>query len=558
MSDTTADFLRGGATATAPMTAYGQGSGDPTADFLRAGASADNKPSLGTPNDQQGIFDRIKSDYQKRLNEGQQAIDAHNSGQQGSGLTALDYLGKVGFGTVADAGGEAIKSIASYAPQGVKNAVSNTVSNISNSPVGVAARAVGNQYQDLAQRYPNATRHVEAIADIGSVLAPEVPIKGTSIAGAAMDAAQTGGKAVGKFVGDAAKDLITSPEKPIVKGTLGDAAAADKAAASKAYNVSAAENVQFTPQALQDLSGKLTSLAPKADAEARVWNKSQAASHANDLLETMQKEPLTLNGALAQRSSINDSWKAAKRSGKDNEARMLSEVKDVLDKTMMNQDTATWQNANHLWAKAATKQDLADMVTSAEGRAQPANSLDTAINKYLNGWKGDVLPNNERAALQDVVNNTAKSELFKSVSGRLINHVATGVGARVGGIPGAIAGHLIGTYGSMFARDAAMTAKLKKLDTVFEAIDKRPSPSIAKSTAQRPMLSLPPPNIGTNFHVDSLGNISRTPNAASEVVNTKPNYNYPPSKPPQRTMGEIAKMPPYEAMKYLNNFRKNR
>jgi hypothetical protein len=331
--------------------------------------------------------------------------------------------------------------------------------------------------------------------------------------------------------------------------TLAQQAAKDKAAASIGYNGQA--DIPFSQDQVQGLKDNLSSLIPKRDASLRAWNSTAASGHVNDLLQSMETEPLTFDGALAQRSAINDSWSAATRAGKSAEANQINLVKDALDKTMVNPDTGSWQAANRQFGIAATKQDFSDMVDSAFDKAQPANSLDTSIGKYLNSWRGKTLTDGERSILEKLTQNSFGKELKKNIAGRLTSAVATGVGSAVGGVPGAVAGDLLGTFASKIARDSAMADKVTGLQKFFDEMDKRPMPSIPQAVpAPAAPLQLTGP--GAQMAVDSLGNVSQTPNPAHEIVNAQSrpivgtqSEPTPARKPP------VLQIPPKEQMSKL-------
>lgn len=423
----------------------------------------------------QGIGSRITQDYANRLGEGQQAIDAYNSGQQGALLTGVDYLGKVGFGTAADAAGEAAKSAASYAPQGLKDAVSSGVSAISNSPAGDAARYVGGQYQDFAQRHPDAARHAEAIANIGSVLAPEFPIKGTSLADTAVGAA----KKTGAFLKEAGQDLIKAPEGlPIPVKATGSLAKQAKAAASADYDVFESIGGGLHPDQVSKFSADINSLRPKDPAKAAIWDRGGVKDSIDTINSAVSGGELSFSGAQALRADVNNQLKMAYMAGDGTKASHLMQIKDKLTDVLTNPENAShlevaaknaWQSANHEFAKGSLLEDLELIAAKASGKAQPANSLDTAINNFLlNKKSSSALLPNERAALEDVVAKTQKGELLRASAGRIM----PAAGAALGGVPGFLVGH----YGSQLSRTTAEALKLKKLDRVYELINNRAAP----------------------------------------------------------------------------------
>lgn len=429
------------------------------------------------------FFGRIGQDYQNRVAQGQQAANAYVSGDQGKIMTGLDFAGKIGAGTGADAISEAAKSAYSYAPQGLKDAVSTGISALENSPPGLlatdAAHYLGNQYQDLAQRYPNAARHVEAATDIGSLLAPEVPFKGTSLAGAAVDAASSGSKALVEAIpqsmqlaaDDAGRAMATTSAREQQTAAL-------RKSASDLYQDSSSQDIKFGDQDAQNLNSALSALQPKTDLEQRSWASSGAARQAQDIQASLATEAPTLNGLLAKRNELNSEIKVATRSGNDAEAYKLGRVKDAMDETMMNGETETWQLANHQWAQQAILGDTDEIVNKALTRVQPANSLDTALNNYLGSYKSNGLSDEEWQALKNVTNNSSFDKLRKGAASGLLKFSTGAVGAHAGPV-GAAAGYLMGHYGSEFLKDSAMAAKVEKLDKFRELIMSREPPVTA-------------------------------------------------------------------------------
>lgn len=396
---------------------------------------------------------RVGEDVNKRLEASKNAPDLANF---------LISSARIGVGVPADITSEVVKSGYNMLPEAIQQ------------PIEKAGRAVIEQplvqksikyAEQKAKEYPTVANALGLASEL-PVGAIATKISGT-VAGKGLGA---GRKAINEL-----SDRFAT-EKAVSKIPT---AAQDKAVANRLYGMSEQADIQFQPENLNKLNDNLSKLVPKTDAEKRAWGKSVASKYVQDLQETMQVEPLTLNGALAQRTALNDEISAAYRAGKNAEANNLMKVKDALDETMTNPETGAWQEANYVWGKASTKQDLEDMVKFAEDKAQPANSLDTAISNYIRK-KGKTLSEQEKLALKAVIGSGGFKEVGKNLGSRLISYVATGVGAGVGGLPGAIAGNLIGTYGSMFARDLTMINKLKKLDKVFEIIDNRPMKGFKK------------------------------------------------------------------------------
>lgn len=427
-----------------------------------------------------GFIDRVKQDYQNRVSEGQQAADAYEAGQQSLPLTYLDFAGKIGAGTGADVIGEAVKSAADYAPQGLKDAASSTLHFLANTAPGReaidAAHYIGGKYQDIAQRYPNAARHVEAAANIGGLLAPEFPVKGTSVAGSVVDKAAE----AKKFLTSAGKDLIEAPPKAAIQVpdrsmTLGKQA---KEAAAADYNYFDEIGGGINKDQVGALSDNINSLRPKDPAKAAIWDRSGIKDTLDTVNEALKGGELSFSGTQALRADVNSKLKMAYMAGDSTKANHLLEIKQHLTDVLTNPDSAShldieaknaWGRANHEFAKGSLLEDLELLAAKAAGKAQPANSLDTVINNFLNDKKlSSALRPHERAALEDVVKKTHSGELLKSGATRLLSTV----GAATGGVTGFLVGH----YGSMLSRTTAEAMKLRKLDKVYELINSRAAP----------------------------------------------------------------------------------
>lgn len=421
----------------------------------------------------------------------------------------LAYVGKVGANTAMNVAGDII-------PQPVKDAAGAAAGLIEkgasylpgmqsySDATNKSLQGVGQLWNKFKQDNPNIAASAEGIGDVAN-------LAGTL---AAANGAVSGARGAVNALSDKMSDLpIGGAGEAAPKLSLAEQAAADKAKASAGYN--AQSDIPFSDEQMGTLKNNLSSLVPQRDAALRAWNKTAASGHVNDLLDTMNTEPLTFDGALAQRSAINDSWAAAKRAGKDAEASQIMDVKDALDKSMVSPDTGEWQGANRQFGIAATKQDFSDMVESAFDKSQPANSLDNSINKYLGSWRGNTLSDGERNILEQITKNSFTKDLKRNVASRLTGAVATGIGGVVGGVPGAVAGDLLGSFASKLARDSAMSEKVAALQNFFDELDKRPMPVVPQAPVKPPMLALP--GGGATMYVDNLGNISKTPNPAMQL-----------------------------------------
>lgn len=421
-----------------------------------------------------GILSRIGQDYSQRMS-GAQGIANDVVNEKMSPVSGVLQ----GVGQAAGLGTDIVTEAAKTAAEGAKNylnifhpdvmpAVNNVAGQIANSSAGqFTGEQVKNAveaYHGLKQSHPEAVGNLEALANIGMSL-PAIKSVTSPISSVVGDTV----KGVTNVIKDplAALDTATSSEAPTVLNTSSQ----DKTVASKWYKKVEKSGEVLSNNTSQLLSDNLDALKPTDAGRAAVWEKSGIQNHIDIIKNAMKNGPLTFDGASALRSDLNSELKVAYRAGDDTKAMHLEQIKKVLTDAMKGPENASfsWQMANHEFAKGGAKEDLELLVAKAEGKAQPANSLDTAINGLLNNSNASAgLRLNEKNALRQVTQKTGKGELLKSAGTRLLSTA----GASVGGVPGFLIGH----YGSMFARDAAMTSKLQKLDKVYELISNRTPP----------------------------------------------------------------------------------
>lgn len=449
------------------------------------------------------FLSRVGQDYQNRLNEGQQAVDAYKSGKQGEGWTDLDYLGKVGFGTVGDVIGEGINSAASYAPQGVKDAVSSAVHSVSDSPAGDAARYVGGKYQSLAQRYPDAARHVEAAANIGGMLAPEFPIKGTSAAGAVVDAAASGAKGLvsgtGKAAGLANNAVISGLEKvPSIDNALGKTVrptVQDLAKASQKNYARVAESGEvLSPGFTNSILDHAQGFGIKDEMAAKIAGESPLSKITSDLQE-FRDQPMTLERAAAVDQALTDRLEdnafTDKNGVLNTYGRQLLDIKHNLRDGLLNavenghlqispeakmlghgDGAKNYMAAVKDWAAKSQISEIQRIVDRASYMDNPATALKTGFRNIavnpgrLSKFSPEVQKAIKHAARDGDLANILRTEL----GSRLISTMTGAAAGSVGGPVGAMVGAGIGAAASRTARNAAESMQMGRVNKVMDAI----------------------------------------------------------------------------------------
>lgn len=399
------------------------------------------------------------SAYQQRESAAQKVAEDVVEGRISPVSGVLQGVGQAA-GLVGDIGGNIAQRAISGAEVMFPNAA-KIVKNIS-SPIArelqPAVSAISDVYGSVKQKYPETVGNIEAIGNI-SMIAPAVPAIG-----------KMAGRVAEGITDFSAIDRAISPPKPV---------AIKRPEARDWYARVRELGVKFSPEESLNLEFELKKLKPKDPAEAAVWEKSGIQKNVDMITGAMKQEPLSFSGAQALRADLNSELKMAYNSGDKTRAMQLEKVKDALTSAMMNPKAPgakgieaknAWQMANHEFQIETILDELDLIAAKAAGKAQPANSLDTAINNYLNNKKLSAgLRPEERAALKAVTEKTQAGELLKSAASR-IAPLAAGA---VGGPPGFLIGH----YGSQLSRTAAETIKLRKLQEAYDLINRRPPPS---------------------------------------------------------------------------------
>lgn len=162
----------------------------------------------------QGILSRLQDDISRRSNQAAIANLAYKSGEQSLFERELQRAGAAG-GLANDIAGEALGLIGSgvsfITPEFIERPVVQGAKNVSNfvaaSPVGDLARSGLAAYADFSQENPRAARNINALGNIGAVVAATTPVGGASALNRVGQATMAGGKVAGK----AAANLTIQP-----------------------------------------------------------------------------------------------------------------------------------------------------------------------------------------------------------------------------------------------------------------------------------------------------------------------------------------------------------
>lgn len=478
--------------------------------FAEAGITPD-KPEAP------GFSDRLAKDYAQR-----QANVANIPGSDTWGSRRLQEFGQ-GMGVLKDVGNEAIGSATSLLPESVQENLAHGGFATPGGPIQRAADYVGPRlqatYDAALPPGTEARRNVDALGTAASAIGTDVPLLEGGIKGGAKVADIP---KVKEFMADTSTLGPNIPSKFVPKGpqSIADQRAAQtqslRAKGDAAYKASSAEGISLSNEGAQRLNDELEALKPKGDLQKRTWNSSAASAHAKDIQDSLKVEAPDLDGMIAKRSQLNGLIDDTRN--KD-EARKLGLVKDAMDKAMIGPATGTWQKANHMWAQQATLQDTDDMVAKAMGKQQPANTLDTQLNNYLNSRKSRGLSDEEWQALKDVTKNGPVAKLGKVAASGGLKYLTTGLAGVAGfGPAGEVLGYLAGHAVSEGMKDVNMISKLKKMDKFRDMIMSRQLPEAPPDVPP----GTPPPTGGTPPPAGGLPPQGSLPPAATAKAESLP------------------------------------
>lgn len=189
---------------------------------------------------EKGWFDQSLEEAQAGQ---QKAADLYTAGEQTLPETLLQGAA-TGADIINTASGKALSAITpDIIEEPIKRGAASAISYLADTPVGDAARFIGNQYGEFAQDNPRAARNLSALGRIGSVVAPFARIGGKSVAGSALAPVEKGAVKVGKMGGQGA-----------IESVMGLARLADLAADKTAAGISRSMNRSGVPTALKSLS----------------------------------------------------------------------------------------------------------------------------------------------------------------------------------------------------------------------------------------------------------------------------------------------------------------
>lgn len=439
----------------------------------------------------QGLFSRIGSDISNHIRS------INDIGQSGDNLASRMYQGGVqGLAAVGDTLAEPVKSLASVTPQAVKDYIKTdplvmganaAISGIANSGIADKARSA---LQELQASHPEAARNISATGTLLSNAALLIPEAAAAqgvgdalpaITAAAKDTAANAlekvpalDQALGKTIRPTAADLKTSSQT-----SYGDAANTGGWVGSKITD---------------DLIDRADSFTEK-DPMAAAINGESPLKGISDSLQPFKGQIMSLDRAFAVDRALTDKLNNSAFTDKNgvlnSYGRQVLDLKSQLRDQLLNaadnglvaggnEGLAAYRSAVKDWAAKSQMDEIQRIIDRAEYTDNPATSLKAGFRNIaanpgrLSKFPAEVQGAIKRAASSGDIANILRTELGSRLISGMVGTATGAAGGMLGGPIGSAVGGVIGGVGGMigsgFARNAAESMQMGRVNGVLDAI----------------------------------------------------------------------------------------
>lgn len=431
-----------------------------------------------------GLFNRIGNDWNKRVNQLAQGMDAQNTGGQTGFETGLQTLGTAGNLAFNDIPSEAVSSAIHYTPDIIKKPIgdflSNAVSSIANivppggdQTIGNVAQGVGQEYSKFEQDNPRAARDISAALGVGNAALAFAPVHGQSAVGAAVDATKTTGQALGNVSAPVLKYADQALGKTI-RPTAEDL----KSAASQGYKTLSESGGMLPGEAINNYINTIQKILPQSAKEEAAFGINPAQKLAKNM-DAYRNSDLSLNDAMTIDQRLGDFIHGPGTSeiGKLNPdgyaaLQMQKQLRSVIGEYPGGD---TYKQAVKDWSAQAQTSDIQRIIDRA-------NMSDNSATVLKNGFKAistnpgrlSQYPKDVQIAIKSAGEGAPISDFLRTQLGsRLISSIG---GVSSGGIPGMVAAGAL----SSASRDGAEALQMGKANKVLDAIAANSSLSTTK------------------------------------------------------------------------------
>lgn len=406
----------------------------PKADF-------DSKIGLQVAPSEKGFFDRVGDDADKRIQMMNDIKSATNRGEQSKFEGQLQLLGKGGAGILADVGSEALTSGFRALPDAIENPIrsgaGNVVNYLGNSVAGDAARSAGNAYTNFAQDHPRAARNIEAVTDIGSLLAAK-RIAGSQGVNDATSAGAKGAKDLAAKSADFYKQNIVKHAPDVSSETI-------RNMGGDLFKKATQEGGVIAPEIADAYRSKVLSTL-NLDGEAKAYASSPAAERLMKEIPDFIGKPMDFETAKKIDESLGDlAYGTADNFGKlDSTGKKFLDLQHDLRAAMDTlPNTETIQKARKYWSTSLKMRDIERILEKSSSREQPVTAIKNGFSSILNSKKITQYSPEEVKAIQHAAKTGVVTDALKLAGSGLVP-IASGVAGSAGGPVGTILGGAIG------------------------------------------------------------------------------------------------------------------
>jgi hypothetical protein len=446
------------------------------------------------PPKEEGFLSRAGQAYDKRSANMRQSSEQYISGNQSLPEGVLQVAGETA-GLANDVVGEAFQSVgsglSSITPDvietPVRQAGKRVFDTVANSPLGDLANTAVQKYGEFEKNNPRAARNINAATNLGLLGLSVTPVKGTSAAGATMDAAAQGAKAVGKgtqAVAEAAGKQVVKTAKNLNTKTVVPTSDEVRELGSKAFAVAEQKGGAINEAVANKFYNEIKAKRPQT-LHGQVFAGENGVTKLIERIDVLKDKPMTLRAAQEIDEALgNLAWSTMDDFGKLNDEgrqfldmqRTLRDIIDEADESMViggKEGFESLKEGRKYWAASMKLREIERIIEKAKSKEQPVTALKNGFSNLLNrGDKMKGYSKAERAAIEKASKTGVATDLVKLMGSGLVPiGLGVGAGSTMGPVAG-VASYLAGAAVQQGAKKTGVAMQSKRASNVLEEIAK--------------------------------------------------------------------------------------
>lgn len=429
----------------------------------------------------------VGSSFKKRQDMVTTIRDAYTSGEQSLPETALQMVGKGVAGLVNDVAGSTLAYGASavtpdFIEEPIKQGIGNAVSYISDSAAGDVLRDYAGSYGDFEKNNPRLSRNIDSVVNIGSIAAPFVPVKGTSVAGSVVDAA---GDTIEAGAKQATRAVQAGAERLAVPRQVMPNSEQLAAIGSKVFNVTRASGETFAPASVANkFVLAIDNAKPKKIGGVVETDLSQSLESGLGKYRDIFNKPLGIDEVDIIDKDIGNLKDQAYSAGKNQLASEYASIQNALRQSVADSPAGqALAQGRDMFRRKYQMEDVERIFRNAEGRPNEAAIIQTGYRNLANQArkKGSGYTKEQIALMDKAAKGGFSIDALKLLSSKLIPVVA-GASGNVAGAGVAYMGNLAAGAGAT----ALQTAKANKLaKSITKGITVESEPTLVNRAAAK-------------------------------------------------------------------------